>query len=63
MCMHKDVCKAYEAALSTNDAFAQMRFIKMDTPLIVADLLAERCTKYAPPNIVGLAERVANDLR
>lgn len=63
LCLHKDVCKAYEAALSTNDTFAAMRFIRMDTPLIVADRLAERCRKYAPPNMVGLAEMVANDLR
>ena len=63
MCIHVDVCKAYQAALATNDQFAMMRFIKMDTPIIAADSLAQRCTKYAPPNVVGLAEGLKHELR
>ena len=62
-CIHKDVCKAYEAALRVNDTFAAMRFIKMDSPIFVADRLAERCLKFTPPKVVGLSEALANDLR
>ena len=62
-CIHKDVCTAYEAALRVNDTFAAMRFIRMDTPIVNADRLAERCAKFTPPRMVGLSEELANDLR
>ena len=63
MCLHMDTCMAYHEALATNDRFAAMRFIKLDTPVIVADRIAERCTKYAPPNMVEIAEGLKHDLR
>lgn len=63
MCQHMDVCKAYEEALMVNTRFAAMRFIKFDTPVIVADRLAERCAKYTPPNRSEIAEAIKHELR
>ena len=62
-CLHKDVCKAYDLAMDTNDRFAVLNFIRLDTPVIVAHRLAERCTKYAPPDMVGINGGDINDLR
>ena len=63
MCQHMDVCKAYEEALMVNTRFAAMRFIKFDTPIIVADRLAERCAKYTPPDRAEIAEAIKHELR
>lgn len=63
MCLHMDVCKAREAALTVNLQFASMRFINMDTPIIVPDRLAERCSKYTPPNKAEIAEAIKHELR
>ena len=63
MCQHMDVCKAYEEALMVNTRFAAMRFIKFDTPIIIADRLAERCAKYTPPNRAEIAEAIKHELR
>lgn len=63
MCLHADVCKAREAAMMVNMQFAGMRFINMDTPIIVPDLLAERCAKYTPPNRAEMAEAIKHEFR
>ena len=63
MCRHMDVCKAYDAALLANTQFATMRFINVDTPIIVPDRLAERCSKYTPPNRSEIAEALRHELR
>lgn len=63
MCQHVEVCKAYEAALLANDQFARMTFLRIDTPIIVPNRLAERCTKYTPPNKTEIAEAVRHELR
>lgn len=63
MCQHVEVCKAYEAALLANDQFARMTFLNLDTPLIIPNRLAERCTKYTPPNKTEIAEAIRHELR
>ena len=63
MCRHVDVCVAHHAALMVNTQFAQYRFLKFDTPLIVPDRLAEKCAKYTPPNREEMAEAIKHELR